>query len=71
MLRDDFRTDSDVDVLVTFEEGARYSLFDIVDMKTELEELFGREVDLVRKDQVVNPFRRQYILANHKVVYAA
>lgn len=71
VLRDDFRPDSDVDLLVTFEEGARYSLFDIVDMKAELEELFGREVDLVRKEQIVNPFRRQHILANHKVVYAA
>ena len=71
VLRDDFRPDSDVDVLVTFEEGSRHSLFDIVDMKLELEELFGRDVDLVQKEGLVNPFRRQHILANHQVVYAA
>ena len=46
VLRDDFRPDSDVDVLVTFADGARWSLFDIVDMEDQLKELFGREVDL-------------------------
>lgn len=71
VLRDDFRPDSDIDVLVTFEEGARHSLFDLVDMKAELEAIFGREVDLVQKDLIDNPFRRHHILANHRVVYAA
>ena len=47
VLRDDFRPDSDIDVLVTFEAGARHSLFDLVDMREELKEVFGREVDLV------------------------
>lgn len=71
VLRDDFRPDSDVDVLVTFEEGSKHSLFDIVDMKLELEGVFGREVDLVQKDRIVNPFRRHHILANYEVLYAA
>ncbi|HLL47125.1 MAG TPA: nucleotidyltransferase domain-containing protein [Longimicrobiaceae bacterium] len=71
VLRDDFRPDSDVDVLVTFDEGARYSLFDLGDMNMELEAMFGRRVDLVQKDRIENPFRRRHILANHKVVFAA
>ena len=71
VLRDDFRPDSDVDVLVTFAEGARHSLFDLVEMREELTEVFGREVDLVQKDLIENPFRRRHILAHHEVVYAA
>jgi predicted nucleotidyltransferase len=46
-LREDFRPDSDVDLLVSFEEGARYSLFDLVIMQDELQAILGREVDLV------------------------
>lgn len=71
VLRDDFRPDSDIDVLVTFEAGARHTLFDLVDMREELKEVFGREVDLVQKDLIENPFRRHHILAHHRVVYAA
>ncbi|HLM69300.1 MAG TPA: nucleotidyltransferase family protein [Longimicrobium sp.] len=71
VLRDDFRPDSDVDVLVEFASDARHSLFDRMEMIEELEALFGRQVDLVRKELVVNPYRRQHILANHQVMYAA
>ena len=49
VLRDDFGADSDVDVLVGFGEGARHTLFDLDDMELELEEIFGREVDLVSR----------------------
>ena len=47
VLSDDFRSDSDVDVLVTFMPDTRYSLFDLVHMQDELEQVFGRKVDLV------------------------
>jgi len=70
-LRDDFGPDSDIDVLVTFAEDAPWSLFDIVDMRDELRELFGREVDLVEKRALRNPFRRHHILSRHEVLYAA
>ena len=49
VLTDEFREDSDVDVLVTFEDPTRWSLFDVVDRKDELERLFGRKVDVVEK----------------------
>jgi hypothetical protein len=70
-LRDDFRPDSDVDVLVSFFDDARWSLFDLVDMADELRILFGRPVDLVEKEALRNPFRRQSILTTRKVIYAA
>ena len=71
VLRDDFRSDSDVDVLVSFFEDARWSLFDLVDMADELRSVFGRSVDLVEKEALRNPFRRQSILSTRKVIYAA
>jgi len=71
VLTDEFRPDSDVDVLVVFEEDAGWSLFDVVDMIDELKEIFGRKVDLVEKDAIRNPFRRHHILRNHEVIYAA
>jgi predicted nucleotidyltransferase len=70
-LRDDFRPDSDVDVLVEFEPDARPSLFDLAEMSEELKEMVGREVDLVEKAGLRNPYRRRAILATAEVVYAA
>lgn len=71
VLREDFRPDSDVDVLVTFEPDARWSLWDWPDMMDGLKNVFGREIDLVEKGAVRNPFRRHHIMNNHEVVYAA
>jgi hypothetical protein len=71
VLREDFRLDSDVDVLVTFEEDAPWNLWHIVEMKDELREIFGREVDLLEKRALRNPFRKREILETHEVIYAA
>jgi predicted nucleotidyltransferase len=71
VLRDDFRSDSDIDVLVSFEENAGWDLFDIVDMKEELQAVFAREVDIVEKGAIRNPYRRQSIMTHREVLYAA
>ena len=75
VLRDDFRPDSDVDVLVTFAAPELApSLFEHVDMEDELQQIFGRSVDVVSKKAVErseNPFRRKSILDSARVVYAA
>ncbi len=71
VLREDFRPDSDIDVLVTFAEDAGWSLFDLVSMQDELKEIFGREVDLVEKDGLRNPFRKRSILNSMEVVYGS
>jgi hypothetical protein len=42
-----------------------------MDMQDELETVFGRKVDLVEKDGLRNPFRRQAILKEARVIYAA
>lgn len=42
-----------------------------MDMIDELKTIFGRKVDLVEKDSLRNPFRRERILADNEVIYAA
>jgi len=71
ILRDDFGPDSDVDVLVVFQPDAPWSLWDLMDMKAELEVFFGRSVDLVEKEALRNPWRKRQILSTYEVVYAA
>ena len=70
VLRDDFRSDSDVDVLVSFQPEHSWSLFDLLDMQDELSALLGRTVDLVTKGALRNPFRRYEILTTRRVIYA-
>lgn len=71
VLRDDFRPDSDIDVLVTFAADCGYSLFDLAQMQEELKTILAHEVELVEKQSLRNPFRRHAILTNMEVIYAA
>jgi predicted nucleotidyltransferase len=71
VLRDDFRPDSDIDVLVTLAPDHGWNLFDWVDMQQELEAMFKRKVDLVDKRGLKNPYRRAEILKTHQVMYAS
>jgi len=71
VLQDSFRAESDIDVLVDFAANAQISLDDWLDMIDELKALFGREVDLVDKQGLRNPFRRHGILTFREVLYAA
>jgi predicted nucleotidyltransferase len=71
VLRDDFRPDSDVDVLVSFAADAQWGLFELVEMEDELKTLFGRDVDIVERDGLRNPFRRRSILSSMEVVYGS
>lgn len=74
VIRDDFVEDSDVDILVSFEPSVRRTLFDMVHMQQELEEMLGRGVDLVTRRAIEssrNHLRREAILSSAKVVYAS
>jgi predicted nucleotidyltransferase len=71
VLRDDFRSDSDVDVLVTFTSDAPWSLLDLVTMRDQLGQIFGRKVDLIEEAGLRNPFRRHAILTHREVIFAA
>lgn len=69
-LRDDFRPDSDVDVLVEFEPARIPTLFDMVGMEQELSRLLGgRKVDL-RTPEDLSRYFRQKVLSEAEVQYA-
>lgn len=69
ILRDDFGPDSDVDVLVEFEPGARTGLA-FFRMQRELSEMFGRPVDLNTPGFLSRYFRDQ-VLHEAEVLYDA
>jgi predicted nucleotidyltransferase len=71
VLREDFAPESDIDVLISFEPEIPWSLFDWMDMIEELQGILGREVDLVEKSGLRNPFRRRAILSTREVIYAS
>ncbi len=71
VLRDDFGPNSDVDLLVDFEPGARVGLFDVSKMELELSSLFGgRKVDL-RTPGDLGRYMRERVVASAENVYAA
>jgi predicted nucleotidyltransferase len=74
VLREDFTSESDIDVLVTFAPDAHWSLLDHVEMQDELKTIFGRNVDLVSRrgiERSRNHIRRKEILESAEVIYAA
>lgn len=70
VLRDDFRPDSDVDVLVEFAAESHAGLFELARMEAELAELVGRKVDL-RTPAELSRYFRDEVLASAEVQYAA
>jgi hypothetical protein len=74
VLREDFRPDSDIDMLIRFAPDARWTLFDFAQMRDELADIFGRDVDLVSWRAVEaskNYLRRRAILESAQVIYVA
>jgi predicted nucleotidyltransferase len=74
VLRNDFRPDSDIDVLVTFAPDAKRGLSETLQMRDELQTLFDRKVDFIVKaaiERSENWLRRKNILESAQVIYAA
>ena len=64
---------SDIDLLVEFMPGARAGLFEMGELKEDLEDRLGRRVDLLSRRAVErsrNPYRRRAILASPVTLYA-
>ncbi|RMF37352.1 MAG: hypothetical protein D6759_02440 [Chloroflexi bacterium] len=71
-LRDDFGPESDIDVLIEFEDDADWSLLDHAQMQQELQSLVGRKIDLITKralEYSPNWLRRQEILRTARVIF--
>lgn len=74
VLRDDFRSDSDIDVLISLEPGVHWPGGGYGGMTEELEEIFGRKVDLHERpalEQSRNYLIRNHVLRSLQVIYAA
>jgi predicted nucleotidyltransferase len=74
ILGDDFRPDSDIDVLITFSPTAKRGLTETLQMRDELQAIFDRKVDLIVKaaiERSENWLRRKNILESAEIIYAA
>lgn len=71
ILREDFSENSDIDILIVFQENSCYSLFEFMELKEKLELCLKRKVDLVEKEGITNPYRRKEILSTARRIYAA
>ena len=72
ILRDDFNSDSDIDVMVQFLPNSHNTLFDLVAMEDELKQIFNRDVDLVTRKGITNSqnyLRREAILNSAQIIY--
>ncbi|MDV3003006.1 MAG: hypothetical protein N5P05_004661 (plasmid) [Chroococcopsis gigantea SAG 12.99] len=73
VLRDDFRPDSDIDVMVQFHPEAHPTFSTLDQMEAELKTIFERDVDLITRQGIEtsrNYLRRHEILSSAQVIYA-
>jgi predicted nucleotidyltransferase len=70
-IRDDFTQDSDIDILVSFEQNSEITLFEIIELEKEFSRIINREVDIVEKESLKNPIRKNKILSTREIIYAA
>jgi uncharacterized protein len=72
VLRDDFGPESDIDVLVTFAPGARWSVLDHIQMEAQLSDLLGRRVEISNRraiEESRNWIVRREILMSARPLY--
>jgi uncharacterized protein len=73
VLRNDFRFDSDIDVMVQFHPDAHPTFSTLDRMEAELKTIFHRDIDLITRQGIEtsrNYLRRQEILSSAQVIYA-
>ncbi len=68
VLRDDFRPDSDIDVLVDFEQEAKMDLIRMAEIEIELSDIIGKQVDL-RTPQDLSKYFRDKVITEAEVLY--
>lgn len=66
------KDESDIDIIVDFFDYSKLTLFVLIDIKEEFEEIFGRKVDLITKKSLNNSknniFKNE-IYNNSEVLY--
>jgi uncharacterized protein len=74
VLRDDFRPDSDVDVMVEFAPDTHPTFTTLDQMEEDLQQIFHRDIDLITRQGIEttrNYLRRQEILSSAQIIYVA
>lgn len=70
ILTDDFNKSSDIDLLVDFSGVDLYDYADnFFDLKTSLEKLLERQIDLLEDKAVKNPYLRKSIDSSKQMIY--
>ena len=70
VLTDRFKSGSDIDFIVDFQDVELYDYADnYFDLKDSLEHLFNRKVDLLENQAINNPYLRQSIDSQKQIVY--
>ena len=69
VLRDDFRPDSDIDVLVEFEPQAGIGYFELYDMEQELSRIFGGRTVEINTAKSLSRYYRDEVIAEAEVQY--
>ena len=65
-----FDNDSDIDLLVAFGDVDLFDYFDnFIELKEDLERIFGRKIDLIEEKTVKNPVLRRSIDRNKTLIY--
>jgi predicted nucleotidyltransferase len=70
-IRNDFNENSDIDILVSFAKNSSINLFDIMNIEHEFAELLKRKIDIIEKESLRNPIRKNQILSTREIIYAA
>ena len=69
VIRDDFRPDSDVDVLIDFASDINWSSYDYFTLLEEIKELFQRRVDIAHEGTIRNPIKNRCIHEHMETIY--
>ena len=69
-IRDDFNENSDVDLLVSFINNMEVGLFEVFDVEEELSRLLKRKIDIIPKEGLTLPVRKERILSTREIIYA-
>jgi uncharacterized protein len=70
VITDRFKENSDIDLIVDFQDVDLYDYADnYFDLKNSLERIFKRKVDLLENQAINNPYLRQSIDSQKQIVY--
>ena len=71
VLGNDFNEKSDIDIMITFQNDVHYSCFELFELCEKFKAALNRPINLIEKESLKNPYRRNGILKTARRIYAA